>query len=325
MHNSVKWIIKLLLTIAIIFGIAWKLDVHAILITLSSVAPYSVAAGFALALIQSGLSAGRLSIVVGLFGRRLYFGGSFRVTLESMFFSQTFVSFLGGDALRIWRIRRCGLPLEQATAAVALDRLIGIIANHCIVLATLPWLLNVVSDPTVKVGLLGLATVGVVGFFFVLFLGFLRGRYGLTRRLPERFKANKFARLIIETSTIGRHLLVWQPNIVGAAILSLLISAANCLIFFSILLGFHIEPVTAFGCALFIPAVMEIAMLPISIAGWGVREGVAILTFATLGVPAQIAFGTSFTFALILLVIGLLGGVFWLFDKREIGNLETLE
>lgn len=92
-----------------------------------------------------------------------------------------------------------------------------------------------------------------------------------------------------------------------------------------VLLGLHIEPITAFGCALFIPAVMEIAMLPISIAGWGVREGVAIVAFATLGVPAQIAFGSSVTFALVLLALGLLGGVFWLFDYREIGNLDTLE
>lgn len=320
-----KWIVKLLLTVAILFGIAWKLDLQAILRTLSSVAPYSVGAGIALALIQSGLSAGRLTIVVGMFERRLYFTDSFRVTLESLFFSQTFVSFLGGDALRIWRIRRCGLPLEKATAAVALDRLIGIVVNHCIVLATLPYLLTIVSDVTVKVGLLGLAAAGVAGFLFVLLLGFLRGRFSLTRRLPKRFRTSRLIRMLIETSTVGRYLLISQPYMVGAVILSMLIAVTNSLIFMFVLLGLNVEPVAAFGCALFIPAVMEIAMLPISIAGWGVREGASVIAFATLGVPAQIAFGSSVTFALILLALGLLGGVFWLFHYREISNLDTVE
>jgi glycosyltransferase 2 family protein len=62
--------------------------------------------------------------------------------------------------------------------------------------------------------------------------------------------------------------------------------------------------------------VLEIAMLPISIAGWGVREGAAVVAFGTLGIPAVMAFGASVLFALLTLVLGLSGGVSWLLARR---------
>jgi hypothetical protein len=71
--------------------------------------------------------------------------------------------------------------------------------------------------------------------------------------------------------------------------------------------------------------VMEIAMLPISIAGWGVREGMAIIAFSSFGVPSNVAFASSIVFALIILAVGLVGGALWLVDRREIGTLAAME
>ena len=92
------------------------------------------------------IMAKRQVMVVARFGALFGMRESFRVTLESLFFSQTFVSFLGGDALRIWRIRRLGLPLTDATSAVMLDRLTGIVVNHVLLLMSLPWLLAAITD-----------------------------------------------------------------------------------------------------------------------------------------------------------------------------------
>src|SRR5712691_6711112 len=106
MPNYVTWLLKLAFTIAILCAIVAKADFRQIFATLSLIAPVSVLVGLALAFLQSGIAAARLSIVIALYQRRLPLWDSFRVTLESAFFSQTFVSFLGGDALRIWRDRK---------------------------------------------------------------------------------------------------------------------------------------------------------------------------------------------------------------------------
>jgi uncharacterized membrane protein YbhN (UPF0104 family) len=131
--------------------------------------------------------------------------------------------------------------------------------------------------------------------------------------------------LILEVSTIGHHFLIPRWDLVTATVLSLLIASMNSLVFLTILLGWRVEFSTAITCALLVPAILEIAMLPVSIAGWGIREGVTIVAFGKLGVAAPVAFGTSIIFALIFLLIGLVGGFLWLFDKRKVGDLAALK
>ncbi len=325
MGTTARTAIKLALGAAILVAIALSLDVNAVLHTLLSVSPYAIAMGFIIALAQTYFAAGRLSAVVGLYGRHLPVGGAFRVTLEGMFFGQTFVSFLGGDALRIWRIRACGLPLHDATAAVALDRLVGICMNHVLLLASLPWLLSVITAPTVRLGLIVLAIAGVAGMVTVALLAVVPGRLGLFRRLPLHIRENSIIQLVLHTATIGRHLYRPERRLIVAAALSLLIALSSCALFFVLLLGWGVAPTIAAGCALLVPAVLEIAMLPISVAGWGVREGTAIVAFGALGLPAETAFGSSVLFALILLTVSLIGGALWMIDRREIGSLEMIE
>ncbi len=325
MGRSARSAIKLALGAAILLAIALSLDLKAVLHTLLSVAPLAIVVGFIIALVQILFAAGRLSAVVGIYGRYLPVGGAFRVTLEGMFFGQTFVSFLGGDALRIWRIRGYGLELHDATAAVVLDRLIGIFMNHALVLASLPWLLEVIVAPTVRLGLIVLAVAGVAGIGLVALLAVVPGRLGLFRRLPLNIRENRIVQVFLHTAMIGRHLLRPERRLIVAAVLALLISLSNCALFFVLLLGWGVSPTVAAGCALLVPAILEIAMLPISVAGWGVREGTAIVAFGALGVPAEIAFGSSVLFALILLAVSLIGGGLWMIDRREIGSLEAIE
>jgi hypothetical protein len=325
MSNFVKWLLKLLLTVGILGGIGWSLDVRSIVEILPSFSPYAVAAGFAFAGLQLAFSAGRLCLVVGLFDRRLKLRDSLQVTIQSLFFAQTFISFLGSDALRIWKIQRAGAPLPVAIEAVTLDRLTGVVVNHLLLVASLPWLLVVVTDGRLKTGLIVLAAAGMAGIGVILVLGLLQGRTGLTKKLAERFDGNRLIPFLAQLSTIGRHFLAPRWALLKAATLSLLVALMNSLIFFALLSGWQIDLATAIGCALIVPAILEIAMLPISIAGWGVREGVAIIAFGHLGVPAAISFATSVMFALILLTLGLIGGLSWLVDAHEMRGRPPLD
>jgi hypothetical protein len=325
MLKSANWLLKIAFTIAILGAIVAKVDFREIFGTLRLIAPISIVIALALAFLQSGVAAGRLSIVVTLYHRRLPLWDSFRVTLESAFFSQTFVSFLGGDALRIWRIRRCGLPLGQAAGAIMLDRLIGITVNHLFLLATLPWLLAEISNHAIRIGLIALAIAGTAGFAFLLFLGARYGDAAARGRLPARVRGTRIASLIGETAAVGRHLLHPDSKLIAAAATSLVIALINSAIFFLVLTGWEIAVGPALGCALIVPAVLEVAMLPVSIAGWGVREGVAILAFASFGVASTVALGASLVFGLIGLAVGLVGGLLWLVDHREIGTLAAIE
>jgi uncharacterized protein (TIRG00374 family) len=317
-----KWLLKVAFSIAILYVIVAKSNLREILATLQLIAPVSVLIALLLALLQTGCSAARLSVIVELYNRRLPLGDSFRLTLESAFFSQTFVSFLGGDALRIWRIRRCGMPLRQAASAVVLDRLIGIVVNHALLLVALPWLLAEISDHTIRIALVFLAAAGVAGFACVLLLGTF---YGTPSGLAGRLEGSRIGPLVSELAAVGRHFLPPGAQLLTAAAVSFIIAVINSLIFFVLLVGWGVTPLAAVGCALLVPAVLEIAMLPISIAGWGVREGVAMIAFSGFGVSSNIAFGSSILFASIALTLGLIGGLLWLIDRREFATLGAVE
>ena len=61
-----------------------------------------------------------------------------------------------------------------------------------------------------------------------------------------------------------------------------------------------------------VPPVTLLQLLPISLAGWGVREVALVVMLASFGVPTEAALATSVLLGFCLIVIGLPGGLIWL-------------
>ena len=61
-----------------------------------------------------------------------------------------------------------------------------------------------------------------------------------------------------------------------------------------------------------LPPVTLIQLLPVSLAGWGVRELALVVVLSSFGVSAEIALTISLLFGLLLIVTGLPGGLIWL-------------
>ena len=323
MRNWPGVLVKVAVTALILATFAWQLDFRSVTRTLSAISVFAVTAAVVVVLVQVLVQSQRLVMVVARLGARIRRKVSFRITLEAMFFSQTFISFVGGDALRIWRIRRLGLPLTEATTAVVLDRLIGIVVNHIFLIGSLPWLLTVISDTPVRIALVFLAVSGIGGFALILLIAYLRSRSGYLRRLRARVPIRRVATLIVEASSVGRHFMMQYRQLVAVMLVSSLAALANMMIFAIILLGMGVDAFLAISCALLVPAVLEISMLPISIAGWGLREGAAIVAFGTLGLQTEQALASSLAFGLIQAGVGLLGGASWLADRREMAEIPT--
>jgi uncharacterized membrane protein YbhN (UPF0104 family) len=53
------------------------------------------------------------------------------------------------------------------------------------------------------------------------------------------------------------------------------------------------------------------ALIPVSIGGWGVREGVAVMLMGPTGIPAAAAVAISILFGLAMTVIAVAGGLLW--------------
>jgi hypothetical protein len=76
-------------------------------------------------------------------------------------------------------------------------------------------------------------------------------------------------------------------------------------------------PVT-FGQAFqLVPPVLLITMVPISIAGWGVREAAMGLAFGYAGLMPNEGVNVSLVFGAVTFLVGAFGGLVWIFSDEK--------
>ena len=66
-----------------------------------------------------------------------------------------------------------------------------------------------------------------------------------------------------------------------------------------------------------IPPIMLITMMPISIAGWGVREATMMVAFGYAGLAQTDGTVVSILFGAVSFLIGCVGGLVWIFSAEK--------
>ena len=72
--------------------------------------------------------------------------------------------------------------------------------------------------------------------------------------------------------------------------------------------------VTVLDCLVLMPPVILITTIPISIAGWGVRESAMVAIFGFISVVQEDAIALSLLFGLVNAVVSLPGGLLWILN-----------
>ena len=71
-----------------------------------------------------------------------------------------------------------------------------------------------------------------------------------------------------------------------------------------------------------VPPVVLIAMLPISIAGWGVREATMALAFGYAGLMANEGVNVSLLTGAVAFLVGVFGGLVWILSPEKAARKE---
>jgi hypothetical protein len=69
--------------------------------------------------------------------------------------------------------------------------------------------------------------------------------------------------------------------------------------------------------AVLVPPILLAAALPVSLAGWGIREGVAVVLLAQVGISSAQALAISIAFGVTALVPGLIGGISFVGERAR--------
>ena len=76
-------------------------------------------------------------------------------------------------------------------------------------------------------------------------------------------------------------------------------------------------PVSFAQVFLLVPPVMLITLMPISIAGWGVREATMGLAFGFAGLAANEGVNVSLLFGAVFFIVGAVGGLVWILSAEK--------
>ena len=267
----------------------------------------------AVLLAQAAIAGVRTACVMRLLDARCSIARGFAVWMVGLFVSQSLVTFIAGDAARVWQLARLGYGRRAATSAVLLERALGFVVVLALVLLCEPVLLARASPGAVRTGLIILAIVcvgGLLAFAVSAFLGWLKPF------LPARLREHRLVGIGIDIASAARHLgRSWKLG-VAVVVASALMQLANVLAVFVLARASGVGLDFLATATVALPALL-IAAMPIALAGWGVREGAMIVGYGLFGVAPTAALAVSVAFGLTALLVSLPGALFIRWGKTS--------
>lgn len=257
-------------------------------------------------------SALRWSIVIGSMGYRLEFRRALSLMLIGYFFNLTIVSSIGGDGVRMWMAHRANLSPRVAVSSVVIERLAQLFAHLLILAATLPLLFYRVQDVTMRAGAVLIVVFGAFGFAVLLTLD----------RLPAAFIDFRAIRALAQFAQDLRNVLL-VPRLAAPTIALGFVNQITIICVIALLAEGLRLPIGFADCLVVVPAALLLTALPVTISGWGIREGAFAVGFGYLGVSSNGAITLSILFGLLNTIVRLPGGLLWLFtnDRPPAGKL----
>lgn len=221
-----------------------------------------------------------------------------RLILVGQFFNQVLPSSVGGDAVRAWLLSREGISIRHALVSVICDRSAALVMLAVIVACTLPIVLlsGKAEIPSARILTIGIVALTVIGLLFLFLWGnsFSVWLIGLPRVRPLGVLVRDL-RLVLLSSRKS----LWVIGLSVVVQTMVVMTVYFCALALDIRLGLvHL---------LMLPLIMLVASIPISFAGWGLRESAMVTGLGFGGIPAPESLAISVCFGIAQVIIGLPG------------------
>jgi len=220
------------------------------------------------------------------------------------FFNQVLPGSIGGDAVRTIELVQKGYDKKDAIYGIFVDRVIGLVG--LLVLNLIANNLFYGSFPSWLYQLLNLITLGGIAGFSMLFV------FEKFTFLTRYSFSNLFVRLSKRLNKLygNKALLIQHITItVVVHIFSILAIYALAL---SVEVNLNLETLL-----IAIPPVFLLTIIPISLAGWGVRESGMVGILMLVGAQKEEILVISVLYGLLLIIAALPGAWFWNQNKHQ--------
>ncbi|WP_288367365.1 lysylphosphatidylglycerol synthase transmembrane domain-containing protein [uncultured Marinobacter sp.] len=296
-QRQVKLAARWLFTVLVIGFVIRSIDSGELWQELARFSPFVLVPALALTVFQVALSAWRWRYTVERLGLPLAYGIAVREYYLATFLNQVLPGGVLGDVNRAWRHGSGAGERLSAVHGVAIERLSGQLVLALVVVISGSWLLGSgrVAAGQWNGGLwLG---AGVIGVFLALWLALKTGLAAYLQRLRRDLYESLLNRTVL-------------PVQIGS---SLLVLASYLGVFLCLAWGAgYIESTESGAIIVSLGSILLLSMvIPLTVAGWGIREGAAALLWPMAGLPAEQGVALSVGYGALVLMFSLPGAAFF--------------
>lgn len=311
-------LLKLAVSGALLTVLFWRVDRAAFLRSLQALPVWILLGCVALYVLGYLISVVRWQRLLVAEGIRLPFGRLGLVYFEAAFFNLFLPTVIGGDLVRGYFTYRLTKGHDAAIPSIFLDRASGFAALMCIAVSALGLAYGTWQDPAVAGAVLAVAALFAGGVVVVL-------HDGLKHRTSALLHVAGLARFEVKLEGMVEALQRYRRHrwaLLQAFLLSVLIQALVIVTYYVLGVGLTVDVPLAYYFV-FVPLITTLAMLPVSVAGLGVRESGVVYFFAKVGVDAATALSLSLAWFSVTLIVSCLGGLAFLLDTHLAKRLEN--
>ncbi|NOQ31413.1 MAG: flippase-like domain-containing protein [Helicobacteraceae bacterium] len=299
-----KNIIKLLITIAIFYALSRYINFDSVLKIAENANIFYLFTALIFQFMSTYIAAYRWYLIMDLLVFRESIVFYIKSYFKGSFFNQLLPSSIGGDAIRVLELGQMDYSKKEAFYGIFVDRVVGlvgllilnIIANF-LFYGTFPvWLFQLINIITLS---------GIAGFIFLMNI---KHFHFLSKFAPTNLfyrLSKRMAQLYESKVLLLKHLSV-----------SVVVHIFSILSIYALSLAVHLDlDLNVFLIA--IPPVILLTIVPISLAGWGVREGAMVGILMLVGAAKVEVITVSILYGLVLIISSLPGALFWLRSKNR--------
>lgn len=306
LRASIGFGLKISISAALIYWILKDADFRQIWETISRANMALLFVAFLMFFVGYTITGTRWRLLLGAQGVTAKLGFLVRSFMVAMFFNNFLPSTVGGDAVRVYDSWRLGKSKSRALSVIFVDRLLGGLALAVLAVFGMTFATPLTQRLPALPLWIGVIAIAAMLLALMIFrppqklLSYLEDS-----RLPIPGVIRKLLAKIIDAFILFKD----RHDVLLPAVLLSFALQVNVIVYFyflSVALGFDV-PMLAFF--LIVPVATATMMLPISINGIGVREGIFALLLLPYGIGNEGAIALAWVSYGFILLQGLLGGL----------------
>lgn len=312
--KSIKLLLKSIVSISLLLVILTKVDWETVLKNFKSASIIFLFIAFLLNIFERFELTYKWNLLIRVRGLYVHFNRLFLINSIGSFLGLFLPSSLGTDVIRGYYLIKNNSEKSISVSSVFVDRILGMFSLLLLGVISVFFAGDLISIFNIRLYIISLFIIAVIAFYI-----FQRNETViLLEKISKRIKLHKFTEkgIKLHSSILSykRH----PKTLMLSFFITLLVQVTRVFTYYFFALAFNISlPLVYYF--LFIPIIMLIIMIPISIGGLGVKEGTFVAFFTLIGMTINNAVTISFTNSLIDTINTLIiGGGAYLFYKTPL-------